>query len=93
MPNVLWQLQGYQKAVFQKQAGQETVERLTLVEGGALTPEEFDRAMTDLVNFLVYAAEPSQLERVPMGKYVLLFLSIFLVLAYLLKKEYWKDVH
>jgi len=48
--------------------------------------------VTDLVNFLVYVGEPGQLERESMGKYVLAFLFIFLVLSYLLKKEYWKDI-
>ena len=49
--------------------------------------------MNDLVNFLVYVGEPVQLERQQLGKYVIFFLLIFLVIAYLLKKEYWKDVH
>jgi ubiquinol-cytochrome c reductase cytochrome c1 subunit len=47
----------------------------------------------DLVNFLVYVGEPVQLERERIGKYVLFFLMMFLGIAYLLKKEYWKDIH
>jgi ubiquinol-cytochrome c reductase cytochrome c1 subunit len=49
--------------------------------------------VNDLVNFLVYVGEPVQLERQAMGKYVLFFLLMIIALAYLLKKEYWKDVH
>jgi ubiquinol-cytochrome c reductase cytochrome c1 subunit len=49
--------------------------------------------VNDLVNFLVYVGEPVQLERQQMGKYVLFFILMFIVLGYLLKKEYWKDIH
>ena len=58
-----------------------------------MRPAEFDQALTDLMNFLVYVAEPAQLHRLPLGKYVLLFLIIFTWILYRLKKEYWKDVH
>jgi len=49
--------------------------------------------MRDLANFLVYLGEPAKLVRYQIGPYVLIFLAVFLVFAYLLKKEYWKDVH
>lgn len=55
--------------------------------------KKVDAAMLDLVNFLHYTAEPMKLERQSLGKWVLLFLGIFFVFAYLLKREYWKDVH
>jgi ubiquinol-cytochrome c reductase cytochrome c1 subunit len=58
-----------------------------------LKPEEFDAAILDLVNFLNYVADPSQLVRKRIGVWVLAFLGIFLIFAYLLKREYWKDVH
>jgi len=41
----------------------------------------------------VYMGEPIRLERQALGVKVLIFLAVFFVLAYLLKKEYWKDVH
>ncbi len=59
----------------------------------SLTPEEYDLAMTDLVNFMDYTAEPMQLARQRTGFYVLLYLALFFVFAYLLNREYWKDVH
>jgi len=93
MPNVLWQLQGQQEAVVKMVEGKQIVEGLTLAKPGTLSEKEFDAQVTDLVNFLVYVGEPMQLERVSLGKYVLLFLFMFLGIAYLLKKEYWKDVH
>jgi ubiquinol-cytochrome c reductase cytochrome c1 subunit len=64
-----------------------------LVKEGQLTAQEFDHAMVDLVNFLEYVGEPIQRDRKSMGVYVLLFILFFGMVAYLLKKEYWKDVH
>ncbi|AKH20899.1 cytochrome c1 [Sedimenticola thiotaurini] len=97
MPHVMWELQGMQKAVFEEVDGQKVIKELVPVEGaagkGSMTPEEFDGAMRDLTAFLSYVAEPVQLERKRLGTWVLLFLGVFFVLAYLMKKEYWKDVH
>lgn len=59
---------------------------------GALTTEEFNQRMRDLTNFLAYAAEPGRSTRHEMGVWVLALLLIFTIVAYLLKKEYWKDV-
>ena len=69
------------------------VEGLELVTKGTMTPEEYDAMVRDLTNFLTYAGEPMKLERQHLGIYVLLFLGVLFVLAYALKKEYWKDVH
>lgn len=93
MPNVLWQLQGIQTPVFKKIDGQEVITKLVLNEPGKLSPKEFDRLVNDLVSFLVYAGEPVQMERRAMGKYVLFFILMFTLVAYLLKREYWKDIH
>ncbi|PLY14816.1 MAG: cytochrome c1 [Sedimenticola sp.] len=55
--------------------------------------EKFDSDMRDLTAFLSYISEPIQVERQRLGVWVLLFIAVFFVLAYLLKKEYWKDIH
>lgn len=89
MPNVLYEWQGEQHAVFK---GNE-FEKFDLVKPGTKKPQEFDRDMRDLTNFLVYLGEPAKLDRYRLGIFVLIFLIVFLVFAYLLKKEYWKDVH
>jgi ubiquinol-cytochrome c reductase cytochrome c1 subunit len=68
-------------------------EYFTLVKEGQLTPKEFDSAMADLVNFLDYVGEPIKRERERLGVWVLLFIVFFGFVAYLLKKEYWKDIH
>ena len=97
MPNVLSSLQGIQKAVYKTETRQdvevEVVDHLELAQAGSMTAEEFDAFVADLVNFMVYLAEPVQNERRSLGVKVLIFLVIFFVFAYFLKKEYWKDVH
>jgi ubiquinol-cytochrome c reductase cytochrome c1 subunit len=55
--------------------------------------EKFDSDMRDLTAFLAYIGEPIAVERQRIGVWVLAFIAVFFVLAYLLKKEYWKDVH
>ena len=59
----------------------------------AMSGDEYEHVVRDLVNFLVYVAEPAKLVRYGIGIWVLIFVGIFTVLAYFLKKEYWKDIH
>ena len=98
MPHVLQPLQGVQRAVYEEHkdaAGQttKTIAHFESASKGQLAPAEYDRLARDLTAFLSYAGEPMKLERQRLGVYVLLFLAVFFVLAYALKKEYWKDVH
>lgn len=97
MPHVLWELQGWQKPVYETHGhGEEETHVLTgfeIVEPGSMSPSEFDGAMRDLVNFLVYISEPAQLQRKRVGIWVLSFIVLAFVVFYGLKKEYWKDVH
>jgi ubiquinol-cytochrome c reductase cytochrome c1 subunit len=69
------------------------VDHLELVKPGKQSPAEFDRTVHDLTNFLAYISEPAQLHRTVYGIFTLLFLFIFFIFAYMLKKEYWKDIH
>jgi len=98
MPDVLWRQRGTQKAVYEEgtdAAGNptKTFSHLEPVDSGTMGAEEFDNMVRDLTTFLAYMGEPMQLERRSLGIYVILFLALFTVLAYLLKKEYWRDVH
>jgi ubiquinol-cytochrome c reductase cytochrome c1 subunit len=98
MPHVLYELQGIQKAVFRTEKDHdgnehEVFDRFEIVTPGKMSTEEYDHAMRDLTNFLYYMAEPARMVRVKYGIWTLLFLGVFGVLAYLLKKEYWRDVH
>src|SRR4030088_377498 len=98
MPDVLAQLHGLQKPVFKNEPDVNGRARIVLVgvdtiTPGALKPEEYDQFVRDIANFLDYAGEPVKEKRQSMGVFVMLFLLVFFVFAYLLKKEYWKDVH
>jgi ubiquinol-cytochrome c reductase cytochrome c1 subunit len=94
MPHVLYNLQGARHAVFKKdEHGVEVFDHYEMVKPGSLNEDEFDSSVRDLTNFMVYLAEPARMVRYKLGVYVLIFLAIFFVFAYLLKKEYWKDVH
>jgi len=62
------------------------------VTAGKLTATEYDSTITDLVSFLDYLGDPNREARHSLGIKVMLFLFLFLGLAILLKKEYWKDI-
>jgi ubiquinol-cytochrome c reductase cytochrome b subunit len=89
MPNVLGNLQGQQLP-----CAEEGCTSTVHVDGtGAMSPEEFDKVVVDLVNFLTYLGEPAALHREKIGAYVLFFLAFLFVFAYMLNREYWKDIH
>lgn len=109
MPHVLYEWQGHQRAVYriekethrieeggkliEKTLERSVFDRFELEKPGSMSPQEYDKAMRDLTNFMVYLGEPARLQRFTIGIYVLIFLAVFLVVGYLLKKEYWKDIH
>ena len=97
MPHVLWELQGTQDAVWEGHVdaqgnAQKHFKEFQLATPGTLTPEQFDGFVRDTVTFLEYIAEPAQLKRRALGFPVIAFLVFFTLLAYALKKEFWKDV-
>ncbi|MDE1942381.1 MAG: cytochrome c1 [Betaproteobacteria bacterium] len=95
MPNVLWELQGEQ--VLQPAEGAKPGElhggKLVLAKPGKLAPKEYDQFVADLVNYMVFMAEPARQTRFHIGYGVMIFLAIAFVITRALKKEYWKDVH
>lgn len=102
MPHVLSELEGLKAAVFRDLAkpgegGQATHEQVfdhfEQLAPGRLTPAEYDGFVRDTVNFLDYVGEPTQAARRALGVWVVLFLLVFTWLAWLVKREYWKDVH
>jgi ubiquinol-cytochrome c reductase cytochrome c1 subunit len=101
MPAVLSDLGGVQAAVYRnvervvdgKTVTEKEFSHFELTTPGRLTPQEFDEFVRDTVNFLDYAGDPSQVERRSTGVWVVLFLLVLTWLAWLLKKEYWKDIH
>jgi ubiquinol-cytochrome c reductase cytochrome c1 subunit len=97
MPHVLWDYQGDQRLQVTEHVDEHTgdkveTRKLVLARAGRLSPVEYDQYVADLVNFLAYMSEPSQVHRKLWGIVVLFVLAVFFVLALLLKKEYWKDV-
>ena len=98
MPNVLWELQGIQQANFEEHEDENGLITRTFVEfenltEGSQSHDEFDTSVRDIVNFLAYTAEPAQLIRLAYAPWVLLFLVVFTFLAYMLKKNYFQDIH
>lgn len=95
MPNPLWELQGLQHAELGEpdEIGERHVEALKVTQPGRQDTDAFDQTTRDITNFLEYVGEPAALKRQSMGVWVILFLVLLTFLAYLLKQEYWKDVH
>jgi ubiquinol-cytochrome c reductase cytochrome c1 subunit len=95
MPAVLSDLEGVKRAVFSSATGGEgkMLERFEQVAPGQLTAAQYDAFVRDTANFLQYVGEPTQVEREGLGIWVVLFLLVFTWFAWLLKREYWKDVH
>ena len=101
MPAVLSELEGVKAAVYKSEESVVDGKPVTVkvfdhfekISGGQLSDEQFDAFVRDTVNFLDYAGEPAQVSRRSTGVWVVLFLLVLTWLTWLLKKEYWKDVH
>ena len=94
MPHVLWEMQGTQRPVYEQGAdGIAHVVKLEMAKPGRLDAKQYDQVARDISGFLQYVAEPAALKRESVGVWVVLFLAFFTFLAYLLKVEYWRDVH
>jgi ubiquinol-cytochrome c reductase cytochrome c1 subunit len=97
MPHVLWELQGMQEVVWEGEPDaqgnvQKHFKEFKLATPGKMSPEEYDVFVRDTVNFLDYIGEPVQAQRESLGFLVISFLVFFTLLAYALKREYWRDV-
>ena len=96
MPHVLWELQGQRRPIYQ--AVEQHGHTMHVVKGweqitpGKMTAVEYDAAVGDLVNYLQWMSEPAQNTRVRIGVWVMLFLLIFMVIAWRLNASYWKDI-
>lgn len=97
MPHVLWELQGFQQAVYSEHDDGHGVTSLHFdgfeqVTPGSMSAKDYDEFIRDTTNFLVYIAEPIRADRRKLGVWVLMFLIFFWIIAYMLKKQFWKDV-
>lgn len=98
MPAVFVGLQGVMSPVHEKYTDENGGEHERIIgvkqlSAGEMTTEQFDQAVGDLVNYLAYIGEPAKMQRDAIAPWVMLFLLVFFVVVYLLKKEYWKDIH
>ncbi|WP_237467822.1 cytochrome c1 [Vibrio stylophorae] len=98
MPHVLETLQGISTPIYEIVIDENGQSKQVIVglesDGlGELNAQEYQQAVRDLVNFLQYSGEPIQVKRQQIGYWVIAFLVLFLIFAFLLKKEYWRDVH
>jgi ubiquinol-cytochrome c reductase cytochrome c1 subunit len=96
MPHALVELQGLPQKTMEKRLVDGQMKDVYVglkASGGKLDAAQYDKAVTDLVTFLVYIAEPSRVESEAIGQKVMWFLLVLLVLVFLLKKEFWRDVH
>jgi len=93
MPDVLSTLEGVKVAVFRTENKQQVFDHFVQVAPGSLSREDYLATVRDIVNFLDYVGEPAQGQRRSLGVKVVLFLLAFTALTYLLKREYWKNIH
>jgi len=102
MPDILSSLEGLKKAVYRTvqtksadgtSSSEQVFDHFEQIAPGTLTEAQYDGFVRDTVNFLDYVGEPTQIQRRSMGIWVVLFLLVFTWLAWLMKKEYWKDIH
>ncbi|MFK8010996.1 MAG: cytochrome c1 [Marinicellaceae bacterium] len=98
MPHVMWELQGIQQANFEVTEDENGIETkkftgFSMLSEGSMSAEEFDNTIRDIVNFLDYTSEPAKLIRLSYAPWVMLFMVIFTFMAYLLKKNYFRDIH
>lgn len=99
MPHILWEWQGQRRAKFVDEAdphdAAKTVHRFAGFEQitpGTKSQLEYDQSVGDLVAYLNWMAEPAQSTRTRLGVWVLLFLSVFTLIAWRLNAAFWKDI-
>ena len=102
MPHVLWELQGWQEPVYKDEVREDgeiirVIDHLEVVtepphKPGPYQDETYEETVSDLVNFMVYLGEPIKLKRYTIGAWTIVYLLVLLIIVYLLKREYWRDV-
>jgi ubiquinol-cytochrome c reductase cytochrome c1 subunit len=98
MPFPLWELQGQQRAVFETRTDATSGKQSQVFKGfemaqpGSMTAAQYNEAAADLTAFLFWMAEPQATDRVRIGVWVMLFLGIFIIIAWRLNAAFWKDI-
>ncbi len=86
MPHILWKQQGYLTQ-------NKDTHSLVPVTSGTMSDKEYNILVQDLTNFLAYIGEPSKIQRSSLAKWVLLYLILFFLVAYPMKKAFWKNIY
>jgi ubiquinol-cytochrome c reductase cytochrome c1 subunit len=99
MPHVMWELQGVRSAKFVEEKDPHDASKMVhkfagfeRVSPGKLSDQEFDAATADLVAYMEWMAEPVAAQRKQLGVWVLMFMTLFALLAWRLNASYWKEV-
>lgn len=99
MPHVLWELQGQQRAIYAQEKDPHDAQKTVAVfkgfeqiTPGTMSPAEYNETIADLVAYMKWMAEPNQTDRVRLGVGVLLFLGVFIIIAWRLNASFWKDI-
>ncbi len=99
MPHVLWELQGQQRAVYADEKDpHDATKTVAVYKGleeitpGTMSKDQYNEAVADLVAYLQWMSEPNQTSRVRLGVWVMLFLGVFIVIAWRLNASFWKDI-
>lgn len=100
MPHILWEQQGWQTLAETEgehdghgESSHGGGSPFDLEVPGRLSPEAYQEMTADITNFLVYAAEPGRAKRISLGIKVMFYMMLLIALSYLLKREFWRDVH
>ena len=92
MPHVLWELEGYKKLINPSEDDQNNGVTFESVVPGKLSQNEYQEFTRDIVSFLVYVGEPARLVRYKLGFWVIAFLFVLFIFAYLNKRAIWEDI-
>ncbi len=98
MPHVLAGLEGYKQVAHGDDHaaaghGGHAEPAFEVVQAGVMSADEYDGFVADITNFLSYAAEPGKARMHSRGFWALLYVLLLIPLTYLIKREFWKDVH
>jgi ubiquinol-cytochrome c reductase cytochrome c1 subunit len=76
-----------------KEATRYVLQSINVEKPGAISQAKYDETVRDLVNFLVWLSEPTQVFRRQIGFAVVFFFFLLTLLTWFVYKEFWKDVH
>jgi ubiquinol-cytochrome c reductase cytochrome c1 subunit len=96
MPHVLWELQGERQPIFETASSHghevQVFKGWQQIKPGSMDQRTYDSSIADLVGYLSWMAEPAQNTRIRIGVWVLLFLGLFILVAWRMNAAYWKDI-